>query len=306
MKTFITSLLILIGASIFIVSCGEDSGSGTNSPNSGGSAAPAFGLNLGIPGVPGNAFGYAQAGLTLLSSFTIPPESEDAWGQAIAISVTNDTPIVSDQRLNDYVAMVGYTVADGTPHPDGNYVFGVLDTDRVGAYSGPNGYVMITRGSIMHMRDESELAGVLGHEMAHVCHHDGLHAIQTAKRSDAVAQAASTAIGNNDRTGAFNCVVDLGLDTIVKKGYDRSQELDADRDAVKYIAAAGYDPAGYERFVNRIADEQGGKQTDLFSTHPGFNERRGVVATAVRDTGRAGQGATMRERFDAETASIRK
>jgi predicted Zn-dependent protease len=215
--------------------------------------------------------------------------------------VTSTYGVIHNPQLNDYVALVGYTVAEGSPRPGGNFLFAVLDTDEVGAYSGPNGYVMITRGAIRHMRDESELAGVLGHEIAHVCHHDGLNAIRAAKQSDAGAQALKTAIGNNNGAAVFDAATDMAFDAIFKKGYDKAQELDADRDSVKYIAAVGYDPAGYENFVARIAAEQGNGGADLFATHPGFNERIKVVADAVAATGQGGRGATNRERFLANT-----
>jgi beta-barrel assembly-enhancing protease len=276
-------------------------GGGESDQNSSGSLLVDVGSNF----MPNGTGGYLRAGVKLLSSFTITEADEDAMGRAVAVMITNTYPPVADRSLNDYVAKVGYTVTEVTPRADKNFVFAVLDTDEVGAYSGPNGYVMITRGAVARMRDEAELAGVLGHEIAHVCHEDALNAIRLARQSDAAAQAAETALNKNDNAGAFNGLIDLTNETVFKKGYDRRQELDADQAAVVYISDAGYDPSSYQRFVDRIAAEQGNGATRLFATHPGFDERKKAVADAIAKTGKAGVGATNADRFLAATAGIR-
>ena len=117
---------------------------------------------------------------------------EDDLGRTIAIAATNQWPLYDNTRLNKYVTMVGLTLADQTSNPGANWVFGVLDTPDTAAYSGPNGYIMITRGAIAAMQDESELAGVLAHEMSHVPNHDGFKAVKTGKISEVGTQGAVT------------------------------------------------------------------------------------------------------------------
>jgi predicted Zn-dependent protease len=163
---------------------------------------------------------------------------------------------------------------------------------------------MITRGSLKHMRDEAELAGVLAHEIAHVCHEDGLNAVKNAKTNDALATAASTAADHSDNFGLLDASSDLLFRNVFTKGYDRDQELKADRSAVHYMSLAGYDPSSYQRFIDRIASEQHGGQGGLFSTHPGFRERKDVVAKEIAQIGKGGTGATNADRFARETASI--
>jgi len=276
------------------------SGSGYNSYGGSSDSSPPS-HNLLFSSVedrmPGNSGGYLEAGRQAFAGLKLGPRDEDAMGQGVAISVTSRYPIIDNDALNQYVALVGFTVADASPRPDGHFVFGVLDTADVGAFSGPNGYVMITRGALMQMQDESELAGVLGHEIAHVCHHDGLHAVQHAKLSGAAAQAAKTAMDNNQTAALFDSAVDSTTDVVLVKGYDKNQEIAADKDAVKYITAAGYDPAGYEHFVNRMAAKNPRGNGGLFSTHPGFPQRSAAVTKAVDATGKAGTGATNAARF---------
>ena len=300
-KTILISSLILVTAAIFI-GCGETSSTGGTQQSSGSGN---FLVDIGSGFVPGGAGGYVVAGTKFAQAMNLNEKDEDQLGQTVAIQITNARHVSEDHSLSDYVALVGYTVSEASPRPDGNFVFGILDTDEVGAYSGPNGYIMITRGSLKHMRDEAELAGVLAHEIAHVCHEDGLNAVKNAKTNDALATAASTAANRSDNFGLLDASSDLLFRNIFTKGYDRDQELNADRSAVHYMAAAGYDPASYQRFIERISGEQHSGQGGLFSTHPGFDERKNVVAEEIARTGKGGIGGTNADRFMTETASIK-
>src|SRR4029079_19055889 len=114
------------------------------------------------------AFAAAQLGAKGLDWADIQSQQrQDEIGQAIAVAITNRYPLSSDTQLTDYVNLVGLTVASVAPNADINYSFGVLDTPEVGAYSAPGGYIFITRGALGMLQDESELAGVLAHEVAH-------------------------------------------------------------------------------------------------------------------------------------------
>ena len=140
------------------------------------SALAAF---LVAPGCKDANYGnLIQAGGLLIQAETLNEEDEHQMGRSVTVAVTNQYRLYDNKPLSDYVTMVGLTVATASPRPDYNYVFGVLDTDEVGAYSGPSGYVMVTRGMISHMRDEAELAGVLAHECAHVARQHGLKAVK--------------------------------------------------------------------------------------------------------------------------------
>lgn len=233
-----------------------------------------------------------NAGGHLLNAASLGEKDEDAIGQSVAVVLTNRYRLVNNSRLARYVMLVGLTVANQSPMPGGRWVFGVLDTPEVNAYSGPNGYVFVTRGAIEHMQDEAELAGVLAHEVAHVCHHDGLHMVQDAERRGALTEAMQAA--GDSRVAQFSTLVDTGADMITKQGYDQPQELAADHDGVQYMAAAGYDPASYLRFLRRLGSGGG-----LMSTHPGSAQRAGRVAQELQGMRPGGQ--TLADRFAANT-----
>lgn len=262
-------------------------GGGSRSSSSSGGGNSLIGGTIGT--VTGNqaAGNLFDAGTNALQASSINAAQEDAMGQGAAVTLTNKNNLVKDKKLSKYVSLVGLTVVDASPRPVGNWVFGVLDTDEVNAYAGPNGYIFVTRGALEKMEDESELAGVLAHEITHVLHHHGLEGIKF-EATKGVGLAALGAFSKDARN--FSQVIDLGADVLVSKPYGRTQELDADKTAVQLVTAAGYDPNGYARFLTRL---QGG---GFFSTHPGTEERLSAVQQQINQSGARG-GATLRERF---------
>jgi predicted Zn-dependent protease len=230
---------------------------------------------------------------------------EDELGKSVAVLMTNRYAPSDNKKLVEYVNLVGYTLVSASTKPDRHYVFGVLDTDDIGAYSGPNGFVMVTRGALFSMRDEAELAGVLAHELTHVIDQHGLLAARTAAERAGYMDAAKLVLQSSDVTK----FIDNGVDAIVRNGYDKPQEADADAGAVKLLMAAGYDPHSYARYLSHLAalqqaaphpTSQPGAADSAFrqimSTHPGIADRYQAVTRQIADAGAAG-GATLPERF---------
>jgi predicted Zn-dependent protease len=224
------------------------------------------------------------------------PKRQQEIGESVAIGITNRYPLASDQSLQDYVNLVGLTVASVAPNSDLDYAFGVLETPQVGAYSAPGGYIFITRGALNLVQDESELAGVLAHEIAHVAKNHGIEAVKQAKFADVVSTGAQ-AVSADARQYANQ--VEFGTDFVLVKGYSRTQESDADSLAVRYLAAAGYDPGGLLRFLQRLQSSTGagGGMQQLMSTHPGTAERVASVGRQVASMNV--RGVTLRDRFAA-------
>jgi predicted Zn-dependent protease len=272
-----------ICGSLLLIGCGK------NSP-----------LNTDTIGniVGGNNGQYIKAGGKLAASVSITEEQEDAMGQSVGVQLTSTYGLYNDPQAEKYVTLVGLTVASSSTSPTGNYVFGILDTPEVNAFSGPNGYVFITRGALAQMHDEAELAGVLGHEIAHVCHHDGRHLVETEERNGAIKDLLAT----NNSVQQFNVLTDAGIDAITKSGYTQPQEFDADKDGVVFMTAAGYDPNSYLHFLQRILQEQsGGGQ--VFSTHPDVIDRLKKVSDQINTMNHTG-GATLPDRFARYTVTV--
>jgi predicted Zn-dependent protease len=259
--------------------------------NMGGCADVTSQIGSAVGGQQGEAIG--RAGGKLVEAESLSEKDEQAMGESVAMAVTTRYPVVKDQKLNQYVTLVGLTLANASRRPDGNWLFAVVETSDVNAFSGPDGYILITRGLIRQLHDESELAGVLAHEMSHVLDKHGLAAVKQAGRASALASLAQA----DQRLSAFSQVTDSLTDTILVKGYGRNQEDQADADAVKLLIATGYDPAGYLSFIERVAREQHGGST-LMSTHPGAADRAAKIRARINELRSAKQGAVLRERFE--------
>lgn len=237
---------------------------------------------------------YAEAGIKAGQALTLSDADARDIGEAVSLAIIEDSGVVDNQKLEAYVAKVGLTVAAVSAKPEIAYTFGVLDTDEVNAYSAPGGFVFVTRGAIERMQDESELAGVLAHEVAHVAREHGLKAVKGAGMVDAGSKALTA---SNDQIAAFSPMVDL-LAGNFKKAWGPGDENDADAEAIKYLKAAGYDPAGYVRFLEREgvgASASGGGGGLSMPTHPPTAQR----VAKLRQLAGAGGGATLKDRFDA-------
>ncbi|HEV2295412.1 MAG TPA: M48 family metalloprotease [Tepidisphaeraceae bacterium] len=258
--------------------------------NMGGCSASTIGDAVGnaVGGKQGQLIQATGKGVTALA---LSETQEDAMGQSVAVAITNRFGLDPNEALNKYVSLVGKTVAAASPRGDVEFHFGVLNTDEVNAYAGPNGYIMIARGALMRMQDESELAGVLAHEIAHVVDQHGLNMMKVAGLTDAGMQALRT---NADIAKWVNATDNL-VEKLVNGQYSQDQETRSDLLAVDYLIAAGYDPRGYHNFIQRMAtaSSSGG---DLMSTHPGLGDRANRVAGKINQKGNFG-GATLADRF---------
>jgi predicted Zn-dependent protease len=249
------------------------------------------GATSGVHGAD-KALTYADAGSKFVDALgTNTKEGRQRVGQAVALAATDKYHGLDERdAVQGYVSLVGLTIAHAAD-PDekqGKYVFGVLDSDEPTACSGPGGYVMITRGALAMMSDESELAGVLAHEIGHVAKNHGIQALQTSKMASAASEAGGAA---NSQYAAFNSASDNLTTTILENGYSQGQETEADKLAVQYLGKAGYDQTGFLRFLKKLqaAKASGGM---LFSTHPATADRVKTVSKIAKPG-----GVTNAERF---------
>ncbi|HZL34834.1 MAG TPA: M48 family metalloprotease [Tepidisphaeraceae bacterium] len=240
-----------------------------------------------------NIGSIVQGGGKLIAAGSLSEKDEQGLGEAVAVRATNTYPIYPDQNLNRYVTLVGRTVGAASPEPKLKLYFAVLNTDKANAFSGPHGFIFITRGAIRRMHDESELAGVLGHEIGHVVKHHGLDAVKKAGYTDAFMTAAK---GNVKQLEAFSNTTDALVDAAMNTGYGQPQEEQADAEGVKYVIAAGYDPDGYLHFLQRLQQEQGAGGSP-FGTHPGIKDRIKLVSEQIAKAHAGGQGQSLPERF---------
>ena len=206
----------------------------------------------------------------------ISERDEIELGKDVAANLLGAAPLVNDPALQAYVNKVGKWIALHTSRPELPWHFGVMDTDSVNAFATPGGYVFITRGMLLNMRDESELAGVLAHEISHVV---AKHALNTM-RKDALVGMASDALSRNKPEYAK--LVSAGTE-IFARGLDKEDEFAADRMGVVLAARAGYDPYGLPAVLQTLAsiNPKDDAVALMFKTHPDSEKRLELVTSAM-------------------------
>ena len=188
--------------------------------------------------------------ITPLKALSMSEENECKLGAKEHQKIIAQYGIYRDKDLQDYVSMVGQRVAAQSSRPNLEYHFTLLDDEIINAFALPGGYVYVTRGMLTHVNTESELAAILGHEVAHVTEKHGLRNQSKAKLLDLAAQIASAVTGTAG-------VYDLGgiLGGVLLKGYSREFELEADAVGSRYMAKAGYSPDAMLNTIEILKDK---------------------------------------------------
>jgi predicted Zn-dependent protease len=154
----------------------------------------------------------------------------------------------------------------------------VLDTDGVNAFAAPGGYVHITRGALALIKNEAELAGVLGHEIIHVTEK---HTIQAIQKSKAVQMGAAETLSGSSEL--MQRAVNATYDNIVERGFGRAEENESDEKGVALANKAGYAPNGIVGFLTTLKDrnKDSKEKRGLFASHPETDERLGRITKQI-------------------------
>jgi predicted Zn-dependent protease len=210
------------------------------------------------------------------------PEEEARIGQQIAGNLLGAAPLVRDDTLQRYVNRVGRWVSLQSERPDLAWHFGVIDTDDINAFAAPGGYVFLTRGLYRKLRNEAELAGVLGHEIGHVIRK---HHLKLLQQSQGIA-ALGGFLGRKlkDENQVVQNLIGNGAE-IVARGLDKNAEYEADRIGMVLTARAGYDAYALPAVLAEIGHvAKGDKSVSLlFKTHPLPEDRLEHLSEAAGD-----------------------
>ena len=195
-------------------------------------------------------------------------EAEElAIGQQQDAEIRREMGVYNDAELQRYVSDIGQQLARNSHRPNLPWTFTIVDSPAINAFALPGGYIYVTRGVLAYLDDESELAGVLGHEIGHVT---ARHAAQAYTRQ-AQANLGLTILSIFvPSTRPFADLGATGLGVLFLK-HGREAELEADRLGVEYGSGAGYDPSGVPRFLSTLARVNAMSERGVpnwLSTHP--------------------------------------
>lgn len=196
-------------------------------------------------------------------------EEEIEIGDGVVETLLGARPLLDDPELQRYVNAVGMWVAQQSDRPDLLWHFGVNDSDHINAFAAPGGYIVVTKGMMKQLRNEAELAGVLGHEIAHVTQKHHLKALRKSGFMNLLSAGVAAATAE---TRHAEMVQKLAGPTkeLYARGLDKADEYEADRIGVVLAARAGYDPYGLPAVLTTLAsaDPKDNFLSLLTKTHP--------------------------------------
>ena len=215
---------------------------------------------------------------------TIDEPDEIEIGHGIAMNLLGASPLLPDIRVQQYVNEVGRWLSLHTERPDLPWQFGVLASTDINAFATPGGTIFITNGLLQRLNSESELAGVLAHEMVHVLRKHHLAALQKSARMDIASELAGEALKDKG-----NPVLDKAIQAgteVYARGLDKDDEFEADRMGIVIATRAGYDPYGLPAVLQMLdaINPQDSSLALMFKTHPSPHDRLSLLDKEMGDS----------------------
>jgi predicted Zn-dependent protease len=225
----------------------------------------------GNKGAAGAAAGGGEDWTALLSQSTeqISEPKEIEIGRNLAAILLGAKPLHPDMALQRYVNRLGRWISLQSDRPNLPWTFAVLDDAGYNAFAAPGGYIFVTKGLLDSLADESELAGILAHEINHVVFKHHLKAMRKSAQTGMLAQALASQLKNDLAGGLSSQLISLGRN-LYSKGLDQADELEADRNGVALATRAGFDPYGLVAVLQqlRTATPDNPVFTLTLGTHP--------------------------------------
>jgi Zn-dependent protease with chaperone function len=218
-------------------------------------------------------------------------------GQEAAAEAKKQLPMLNDERVDDYVARVGETLAAAIPaefrHSGFRYTFDVVNQKEINAFALPGGPMFLNRGMIEAAKSEAEMAGVMAHEISHVAlRHGTAQATKGQKfQIGAIAGQVLGAIVGGTAGSVIAQGSQFGLGAYFLK-YSREYERQADLMGAQIMARAGYDPRAMASMFETIRKQGGSSGPEWLSDHPDPGNR---AASITREA------STLRVQGNAET-----
>src|SRR5574343_845152 len=204
-------------------------------------------------------------------------EEEKAVDRKVAPQqFSQDLGAVQDAPVNQYLSEVGQRLHAKSHRPQMPYSYRVLNANYVNAYTFPGGAMGVTRGILVDLDNEAELAALLGHELGHV---NARHAARRQGQA-MVTQVAMTGVNIIGAVAGVGSLTDIGTQlgaSVLLASYSRDNEREADSLGQEYMVRAGYPASGRVGLQQLLVDQQKespGMLQTMFSTHPMSSERR--------------------------------
>ncbi|MBD2019749.1 M48 family metalloprotease [Leptolyngbya sp. FACHB-36] len=221
------------------------------------------------------AIGYAVTGnlfgpLSAVQTTVLMLRGESAVGERFARQAERQLDLVKDEATLKYVDDLGQKLAKAAGRNEFNYQFYVVEDDKLNAFALPGGKVFINAGAIVKSNSEAELAGLLGHELAHAVLSHGFQLVTESSLTANVFQ-----------------FIPLGglINDLVVLNYSRDMERQADILGTRLLAASGYAADGLRNLMATLGKEDKRATIDFLSSHPVTTERVKYLETLIDQSG---------------------
>lgn len=229
-----------------------------------------------------------RAALSLLAGFAaacgVSQQQEVELGAGAAQQVSTELPLMRDAAVVNYITTLGNQLARVTDTRNLTWYFFVVDSREVNAFAIPGGWIYVNRGLIERASNMSELAGVLGHEIGHVTMRHSVQQMQQAQGANVGVSLLCT-LTNVCEGGAGQAAIGVGGSALFAK-FSRSDEREADTEAVRTTMKAGISPAGIPAMFRILLSERKsnpGALDGFFASHPLEEDR--IAATEAQIAG---------------------
>jgi len=229
---------------------------------------------------PSAASDYQLPSIGDPSGALITPREERELGAAFMRQLRQSVPIVDDREIEAYIESTGNRIVASSDSPTTQFTFFVVNEPSINAFAGPGGYIGIHTGLFLASESESELAGVLAHEIAHVTQKHLLRAYDAASRMSipsAAAMLASILIATQDAQAGTAAMASVQAANIQRQiNFTRANEKEADSIGMQALVRSGYDPMGMPTFFQRLQQNSryyGDQAPSFLRTHPVTTDR---------------------------------
>jgi len=201
---------------------------------------------------------------------------EIEMGRSYSSQLNGDLVLVDDPEITRYVERVGLRLVDSSMRRDLEYRFFVVNTKEINAFALPGGFIYVNRGLIETTDNESELAGVIGHEIGHVVGKHSLKQLSKKLLLAGITVGAGLAVSAKSKKWGEIVSIAGGVGVFFASlKYSRDDEREADWLGLTELHKAGYDPWGMVTFFEKLESKsKGGNLPAFLSTHPLPRERK--------------------------------
>ena len=237
-------------------------------------AAAQFGIPSGVV--------KKAATVKKLSDAKVSDAEERQIGQEVSDKVIETFGVYQDANVTKYVTLVGAVLAQASTRPDLDWQFVVLDTDGVNAFAAPGGFIHITKGLLGLMKNEAELAGVLGHEIVHVT---GKHTVNAIFKGNLVEAGSDEFASGGMAQSLIAKVAEKAYSDILNNRFSRGDENDADEKGVQLANKVGYAPNGLASALNKLIERNKAvtEPNGLFASHPQMKDRLTNIDKVIKE-----------------------